>query len=72
MGLHDPCDSNLTGNIPSGSNYELVWADEFTEDGELCHENWTYDLGTGSQGWGNFEAQSYTNSSENVRKENVY
>ena len=35
----------------------------------ICR-NWTYDLGTGSQGWGNFEAQSYTNSSENVRKEN--
>ena len=69
-GPPEPCDSNLTGNIPSGSNYELVWADEFNEDGELCYENWTYDLGTGSQGWGNFEAQSYTNNSENVRKEN--
>ena len=69
-GPPEPCDSNLTGNVPSGFNYELVWADEFTEDGELCHENWTYDLGTGSQGWGNFEAQSYTNNSENVRKEN--
>ena len=69
-GPPEPCDNNLTGNIPSSFNYELVWADEFTEDGELCHENWTYDLGTGSQGWGNFEAQSYTNNSENVRKEN--
>ena len=69
-GPPEPCDSNLTGNVPSSFNYELVWADEFTEDGELCHENWTYDLGTGSQGWGNFEAQSYTNNSENVRKEN--
>ena len=69
-GPTEPCDSNLTGNVPSGSNYVLVWADEFTEDGELCYENWTYDLGTGSQGWGNFEAQSYTNNSENVRKEN--
>ena len=69
-GPPEPCDSNLTGNVPSGSNYVLVWADEFTEDGELCYENWTYDLGTGSQGWGNFEAQSYTNNSENVRKEN--
>jgi len=69
-GPPEACDSNLTGNIPSGLNYVLVWADEFTEDGELCYENWTYDLGTGSQGWGNFEAQSYTNNSENVRKEN--
>tara|TARA_B100000900_G_scaffold8598_1_gene7079 strand:- start:14016 stop:15551 length:1536 start_codon:yes stop_codon:yes gene_type:complete len=69
-GPPEPCDSNLTGNIPSGSNYVLVWSDEFTEDGDLCYENWTYDLGNGYQGWGNFEAQSYTNNSENVRKEN--
>jgi beta-glucanase (GH16 family) len=27
---------------------------------------WTYDLGTGDGGWGNGEAQTYTNSSDNV------
>lgn len=64
------CPSNYTGNAPSTSQYELVWADEFDQDGILCHKNWTYDLGTGSQGWGNFEAQSYTNSEENVYVEN--
>lgn len=69
-GPPEPCEGNFTGNAPQGSSYELVWSDEFTEDGELCHENWTYDLGTGSQGWGNFEAQSYTNNPENVKKEN--
>ena len=69
-GPPEPCNDNLTGIVPAGSSYELIWADEFTEDGELCHESWTYDLGTGSQGWGNFEAQSYTNNPENVKKEN--
>ena len=64
------CTSNQTGNSPATSQYELVWADEFDQDGALCHKNWTYDLGTGSQGWGNFEAQSYTNSEDNVYVEN--
>jgi beta-glucanase (GH16 family) len=31
----------------------------------LIHK-WTYDLGTGDGGWGNGEAQTYTNSSDNV------
>lgn len=64
------CPSNHTGNSPSTSQYELVWADEFDQDGALCHKNWTYELGTGSQGWGNFEAQSYTNNLENVYVQN--
>lgn len=64
------CLLNHTGNMPSSSQYELIWADEFDQDGLLCHKNWTYDIGTGSQGWGNFEAQYYTNSPENVYVEN--
>jgi len=60
------CPTNFTGNAPATSQYELVWADEFDQDGALCHKNWTYDIGTGIQGWGNFEAQSYTNSEDNV------
>ena len=42
----------------------LVWSDEFDVDGAPDPANWTYDLGAG--GWGNGEAQSYTNDSENV------
>jgi hypothetical protein len=42
----------------------LVWEDEFDVSGAPDEANWTYDLGAG--GWGNGEAQSYTNSSENV------
>jgi hypothetical protein len=42
----------------------LVWSDEF--DGEIIDlDNWTYDLGNGSGGWGNNELQTYTNSSNN-------
>jgi beta-glucanase (GH16 family) len=43
---------------------DLVWADEFDVDGAPDPANWNYDLGAG--GWGNGEAQSYTDDPENV------
>jgi beta-glucanase (GH16 family) len=50
--------------VPEG--WELVWHDEF--DGDTIDDaNWTYDLGAG--GWGNGEAQYYTNRSDNARLE---
>ncbi|MBU2945262.1 family 16 glycosylhydrolase [Zobellia uliginosa] len=42
----------------------LVWSDEFDVDGTPNTDNWTYDLGAG--GWGNGEAQTYTDNPENV------
>lgn len=51
--------------VPEG--WSLVWHDEF--DGDAIDEaNWTYDLGAG--GWGNGEAQFYTDRPENARLEN--
>ena len=44
----------------------LVWEDNFDVNGAPDPLNWTYDLGNGTDGWGNQEVQSYTNSSENV------
>ena len=50
--------------LPPG--YQLVWNDEF--DGRSINtKNWTYDIGAG--GWGNGEAQYYTDRSENARIE---
>jgi len=44
--------------------YELVWNDEF--DGAMIDpSNWTYDVG--GWGWGNGEAQYYTDRPENAR-----
>ncbi|GAA3508400.1 hypothetical protein GCM10022393_19450 [Aquimarina addita] len=43
-----------------------IWSDEFNTDGAPDASNWTYDLGTGDNGWGNGEAQSYTNDASNV------
>lgn len=49
-------------------NWQLVWSDEF--DGAAGDApdpaKWTYDIGTGSNGWGNQELQYYTNRPENV------
>lgn len=47
----------------------MVWSDEF-DGNSLDLNNWTYDIGTGSQfglnGWGNNESQYYTNSTNNI------
>lgn len=42
----------------------LVWSDEFETAGAPDPTKWTYDLGAG--GWGNGEAQTYTDSADNV------
>ncbi len=46
---------------------ELVWSDEFDGDA-IDMSNWTYDIG--GWGWGNGEAQYYTDRTENARLEN--
>jgi beta-glucanase (GH16 family) len=59
------------GIIPSFAQLEkfdeLVWSDDFDKDGAPDSKFWSYDLGTGQNGWGNSELQSYTNNAENVR-----
>ncbi|WP_009036159.1 glycoside hydrolase family 16 protein [Indibacter alkaliphilus] len=47
----------------------LVWAEEFDDEGLPNAENWTYDVG--DHGWGNNELQYYTEEdSRNARIEN--
>jgi len=46
--------------------YQLVWSDEFNGT-TLDESNWT--IQTGGGGWGNQEAQYYTNRPENIRVE---
>ena len=50
-------------------NYNLVWNDEF-EGNALSTADWNYEIGTGSNGWGNNELQYYTD--ENTRIEDGY
>lgn len=49
---------------------KLVWSDEFSKDGAPDSTKWAYNIGTGSNGWGNNEAQFYTNELTNARIEN--
>ncbi len=49
--------------------YQLVWSDEF-EGNTLNINNWVYEIGTGSWGWGNDEKQYYTDRPENIRLKN--
>lgn len=61
-----PTCTGITGATGTGNNDVLVWAEEFDEDGAPCEGTWSYDLGNGSNGWGNGESQYYTNRSENI------
>jgi beta-glucanase (GH16 family) len=40
----------------NAQNYQLVWADEFTNG---ISDAWTFEIGTGNNGWGNNELQFY-------------
>lgn len=50
--------------VPQGFT-ELVWNDEFVGS-SLDNNNWTYDIGRGNDGWGNGEAQYYTQQNATV------
>lgn len=53
--------------VSAEEGWELVWSDEF--DGEAINpQNWAFELG--GWGWGNGEAQYYTDRPENARVEN--
>ena len=49
-------------------NWQAVWSDEFNDPAGTSPDEskWTYDIGTGQDGWGNNELQSYTNNPANV------
>jgi uncharacterized protein (TIGR03437 family) len=53
-------------SAPAQTAWQLVWSDEFngSAGSPPNPSNWNYDLGGG--GWGNGEAETYTNSPNNV------
>lgn len=51
---------------------QLVVSDEFNTDGSPDDALWSYDIGTGENGWGNNELQYYTDRPENVTVQNGY
>ena len=50
-------------------NYTLVWYDDF-DNSEIDLNKWNFEFGTGNWGWGNNEAQYYTNRPENAYIDN--
>ena len=52
--------------------WNLEWSDEFNQaDGSLPDSTkWSYNIGTGQNGWGNWESQYYTDRPQNARIEN--
>lgn len=65
-------DAAVVSSNGSGS-WNLVWSDEFNQNvgSAPSSENWQYDIGHGSDGWGNKELQYYTDSTTNVAIANV-
>lgn len=66
------CDTDETQTVATLNN--LVWADEFEEDGTPNPSNWNLLTGDGTAegipGWGNNELQTYTNRPDNVTVQN--
>jgi beta-glucanase (GH16 family) len=56
--------STLAVRIAAGTS--PIWSDEFNTNGAPDSSKWNYDIGTGSGGWGNNEAQFYTSRPDNV------
>lgn len=55
------CSEEAVSSVPAGM--ELVWSDEFDVDGAPDKNKWDYS--TGGNGWGNGEAQFYTDKRSN-------
>lgn len=68
--MTNSCDTDDTQRVVTFRN--LVFADEFDVDGAPDPNIWAFDIGTGSNGWGNNELQYYTNRPENVIVQNGY
>lgn len=54
------------------TKFNLVFQDEFEVNGAPNPAIWSYDIGSGTSGWGNNELQYYTNSADNVVVQNGY
>jgi len=64
-----PSNADAAVNSNQGSNsWKLVWSDEFNQTVGQAPDTsvWNYDIGHGSNGWGNNELQRYTDSTNNV------
>ncbi len=59
-----PVDSTGYSTPNQYPGYTLVWSDEFS-GGSIDQNNWSFESGN-NNGWGNYELEYYTNSSNNA------
>ncbi|PWN06221.1 glycoside hydrolase family 16 protein [Rhodohalobacter mucosus] len=66
--LTTACGTESSSETDGEESWQLVWSDEFdgTAGTVPNSDNWTYDIGRGSNGWGNQELQYYTDRPENA------
>ncbi len=62
------CERDAVQTLPE-RNWEMVWSDDFTGTAGSAPNaaKWAFDIGTGSNGWGNSELQYYTSRPENIQ-----
>jgi beta-glucanase (GH16 family) len=53
-------------SLNSFSQFQLVWSDEFDGD-TLDNTKWNYEIGNGTNGWGNNEKEYYTSRPQNIK-----
>ncbi|MDR3460231.1 MAG: family 16 glycosylhydrolase [Verrucomicrobiae bacterium] len=51
--------------VNARGSWQMTWSDEF-DGNTLNSNNWTFDIGNGSGGWGNNELEYYTSRPQNV------
>lgn len=67
--LSVPIASRVITKVKAEDSWQLEWSDDFNGD-SLNSANWTPEIGTGNNGWGNNEKQYYTARSENIEVSN--
>lgn len=67
ISINFSCEKEAIQNLDERT-WDLVWSDEFNgSQGDLPDSSkWNFDIGTGQDGWGNSELQSYTNDTSNI------
>jgi beta-glucanase (GH16 family) len=66
LGIYS-CNIDTSQKLPN-RNWQLTWSDEFNgASGDSPDAaKWSYDIGTGANGWGNRELEYYTNRPKNI------
>lgn len=64
------CEREAVQTLPE-REWELVWSDDFNGAAGTAPDNskWVFDIGTGTNGWGNSELQYYTNRPSNIQQD---